>query len=183
MTETPDTQAPVRSALVAWLDRIARWLAIFSGVVLVALTLLTVADVGLRYLFNSPIFGAHDLMQLGLVIVVFGGLAYAGRSGGHVAVDVFTQFMSPAFARWTDFVLRILAASVFVILAWRSWVNGLDAALYGEASNLLFVAHSPFYQAIALGAGLYAVILVIQAWIGVTGGSPEDLDRASHGSG
>ncbi|MHA1570393.1 MAG: hypothetical protein ACTSWM_01130, partial [Alphaproteobacteria bacterium] len=56
-TETPDR-------LIAVVDHVVRLIAYGGGVVLLALMLLTVSDVGLRYFFNAPIFGAQDLSVL-----------------------------------------------------------------------------------------------------------------------
>ena len=153
--------------LLTTVDRLARWLAYGAGVGLVALTLLTVADVALRYLFNAPIFGAQDISELGLAAVVFGALAYCGRSGGHVAVDLLAERLGAGFVRWSDGFVRIAGAAVFALLAWRAWLAGLDAGEFSEASNLLAIPYQPFYAVIALGAALYALILFLEALAGL----------------
>ena len=150
-------------ARVGRIDRLARALALAAGAILIGLVLLTVADVGLRYLFDAPIFGAHDITELGLILVVFGAMAYCGRSGGHVAVDVMGQWMGPRLRRRADVAVAALAAATFGVLAWRAAVSALDAAAAGEASNLLTLPYAPFYWVIALGAALYAVALAADA--------------------
>ncbi len=145
------------------IDRLARGLALAAGAVLVALVLLTVADVGLRYLFDAPIFGAHDVTELGLVLVVFGAMAFCGRSGGHVAVDVMGRWMGPRLSRWADALVAALAAATFAVLAWRAAVSAFEAAALGESSNLLSIPYAPFYGVIALGAVLYALVLLADA--------------------
>ncbi|MGA9125792.1 MAG: hypothetical protein WB382_21015, partial [Pseudolabrys sp.] len=55
----------------ALLTLIARFACYGSALFLVAMMLITVADVTLRALFNLPITGAYDLVQLFLVGTIF----------------------------------------------------------------------------------------------------------------
>ena len=58
--------------------------AYIAGAALVALMLLTTADVAGRYFFNSPIDGVFDLTHFVVAIMVFLGLSYCGFRGAHV---------------------------------------------------------------------------------------------------
>lgn len=129
--------------------------------------LLTIVDVSLRYLFNSPIFGAQDIARLALLVVVACSFAYGGRAGAHVAVDLLGFVAPKVLLRWTDLFVRCGAAVMLAIVAWRSFVNGLGAAEYGEASTLLAIPFLPFYFIIALGLLLYVAVLLVEAWAGV----------------
>ncbi len=129
--------------------------------------LLTVVDVSLRYLFNSPIFGAQDVARLALLVVVACSFAYGGRVGAHVAVDLLGFVAPKGVLRWTDLFVRCGAGVMLVIVAWRSFVNGLGAAEYGEASSLLAIPFLPFYFIIAFGLLLYVAVLLLEAWASV----------------
>ena len=148
-------------------DRLVRLVALLGGVVLLGLMLLTVADVSLRYLFNSPIFGAQDVARLALLVVVACSFAYGGRAGAHVAVDLIGFVAPKGLLRWTDLLVRCGAGVMLAIVAWRSYLNGLGAAEYGEASSLLAIPFLPFYFIIAVGLALYVVVLLVEAWAGV----------------
>ena len=158
-----DGPADRRPRPIVWFDRLVRGLALLAGVVLVLLVLLTVADVVMRYAFNAPIFGAQDMSQLALIVVVFLSMAYCGRKGGHVAVDLFVQALGRRAAAWIDAAVSLAGAGVLFTLAWRSVVSGGRASLFGSASNLLVIPFEPFYYVIALGAALYGLVLVGQA--------------------
>ncbi len=127
--------------------------------------LLTVVDVSLRYLFNAPIYGAQDVARLGLLVVVACSFAYGGRVGAHVAVDLLGFVAPERLLRWTDLFVRAAAAAMLTIVAWRSYLNGLGAAEYGEASTLLAIPFLPFYMIIAVGLLLYVVVLLVEAWV------------------
>ncbi len=104
----------------ALLRLMARWCGYASASFLTAMMLITVADVSSRALFNAPITGAYDLVQLFLVGTVFlehsrrvparrkhrrstSSITFAGRT----AVDLLKVFAN-------------LAGLVFLaVLSWR----------------------------------------------------------------
>ena len=67
------------------LYRISQW---FSTVVLAIMVLLTVADIVLRSVFNSPIFGANEITNLMLCLSIGSGLVYSARNNAHIKVDL-----------------------------------------------------------------------------------------------
>ncbi len=149
--------------LTRFVDRVLRGLALLSGVVLLGLTGLTVVDVTLRYVFNAPLYGGQDVAELALLTVVALGIAYCGRSGGHVAVDLIGGVLPGWMARPLDVVVRLLSAGILSVIVWRCFVNGLDAADYGEASNLLNIPYLPAYFTLSAGFAVYVTVLVLEA--------------------
>lgn len=159
-------------SLLDHLDRLARWLAYVAGAVLVALALLTVAAAAMRYLFNAPILGILDVSKMALVVVVFFAVAYCGRSGGHVAVDLFTDMLGRRVTRWTDGLVRLAGAVIFGVITWRCVVGARQAAEFLEATDTLDIPHAPFFIVIAVGAALYGLILLLEGLIVLTGRDP-----------
>jgi len=149
--------------LTRLVDRILRGLALLSGGVLLAMTGLTVVDVTLRYVFNAPLFGGQDIAELALLSVVALAVAYCGRSGGHVAVDLIGGILSRGVERVLDVFVRLLSAGILSVIVWRCFVNGLDAADYGEASNLPNIPYLPAYFALSAGFAVYVAVLVLEA--------------------
>jgi len=149
------------------LDRIiggaVSWLALLSGLALLWLMGLTIVAVIMRYVFNAPLLGAHDLAEVSLILVVFPAMAYCGWTGGHVALDLISSFLSPQKLRWSESFIQIICGCLFLYLAWVSSWRGLDALEYGDATNLIEIPHWPFFFVISLGAGIYALVLFIQA--------------------
>jgi len=145
-------------------DRIVRGLALVGGLVLLAMVLLTVADVVARKIANAPIFGVQNISELALVVVVFAAMAYCGRERGHVAVDLIGAFAGPRVLRITDTLVSLIGAAIFFILTWRALVAAGHTFSSGRVSNLLDIPHWPFYGVIALGSMLYALVQVIDAW-------------------
>lgn len=145
--------------VMRWLDRAVRGLALLAGVILLALGAFTVFAAMMRYIFNNPITGAGDLQQMTLIVVIFLALSYCGRTGGHVAVDLFTQMLGPRVTRVSDVIVNLLAAAVFVVLAiWSIKVGNL----FTMQTQSIEIPHRPFYYVIAGGSGLHALILVLE---------------------
>jgi TRAP-type C4-dicarboxylate transport system permease small subunit len=137
-----------------------RMLAIASGVVLLGLMVLTVVAVTLRK-FNYPIVGTQDLSEAGLTIVVFFAMAYSGWTGGHIAVDLISGVLKGGGLRILDTVVRFCCGAFFVIVAWQSVRQGLDALEFGDGFNLVDIPHYPFFFVVAFGSGLYALVLLV----------------------
>ncbi|ETX00769.1 MAG: hypothetical protein ETSY2_38515 [Candidatus Entotheonella gemina] len=129
--------APRAGRSVRLVDRGVRFLAFLGGLALVWLMGLTVVAVIMRYVFGAPILGAQDISEMSLVLVAFLGLAYSGWTGAHIAVDLIGGMLPPGLTRWTDTVVRLIGAGLMAVVTWQTVRQGLDAAAYGEATNLV----------------------------------------------
>lgn len=144
--------------------------AFTSGIALLWLMGLTVVAVIMRYLFNAPILGAHDISRVSLVLVVYPAMAYCGWTGGHVALDLISYVLKGRALRWADSIIQASCAILFVYITWQTIWRGLDAFKHGEASNLIEIPHAPFFFVIAIGSGLYALVLFIDGVKAARGG-------------
>ena len=107
----------------------------YGGALFLALMMLvTVADVILRALFNLPITGAYDLVQLFLVGTVFLSIPEVFLNNENIVVD----FVDHLFGRVAIVCLKVaanLAGFVFLsILSWHMLQPALDAWRFGETS-------------------------------------------------
>lgn len=152
------------TAVAAWTTR---FLAGVAGAALLWLMLLTVVAVVMRYVFNAPILGAQDLSELSLAVVVFLGMPYCGWTGGHVAVDLISSLAGESRLRYTDTLVRLLGAVLVAFVAWQAMRQGLDALEYGDATNLVEILHHPFLFLMSFGWALFAVVLLLQAAMGI----------------
>ncbi len=142
-------------------DRVVLFVALWiGGPVVCFMVLVTVIDVTLRYVFNSPIFGAQDFSTLSLSVMVATAIAYSGRTGGQVSVELFTNLMGPGVTRWTNLIVRLLGMAMLGVLCWQLVLAGLNASTYGEASFALLIPFEPFFYILAAGMFLYALVLV-----------------------
>lgn len=143
------------------LDRIVRGLALAGGALLALMAALMTAEAVLRYGFNRPVLGAQDVFELASVVIVFAAIAYCGRADGHVAVDLFFTRMGAGARRLSDAIVKTGSLAIVGLLAWQAGARAL-AFDPGDATNLLNIPRWPFYAVIAVGAGLYALVLAIE---------------------
>ena len=68
---------------------------------LAGMVALTFADVIGRRLFGAPIYGAHDITEHLMALVVFTGLPIVTIGGAHLTIDLLDRvLMRPRLAWW-----------------------------------------------------------------------------------
>ena len=128
----------VRPSTVGFLERLDRALAkieellVFaSGALVLFLMLYGTVDVLSRTILNRPLPSTYEYMQLGMVGIVYLGVAQVQRLQGHVAVDFVSKHFPPPFTR----ILAVLSCLVGLLLmgviiwwgaiaAWESYIRG-----------------------------------------------------------
>jgi TRAP-type C4-dicarboxylate transport system permease small subunit len=157
---TTDENPTVRAA-----HRLTTALAVLSGVALLGLMVLTTADVVGRYFFNAPIEGVFDLTQLGMVVIIFFGLAYCGMQGGHVSIEVIYNLLSGPARDVLNRVTNLAGAVLFAVIAWETIVQSIGMRELGETSNLLLIPFYPFMWVVALGSILFALVMLLRVFV------------------
>lgn len=147
----------------AIVDRMTRIVALYcGGILLFVLMTVIIVDVTGRYVFNSPLHGSLDMSITLLVLIVASSIAYGGRTGAHVTADIFTTLVGPWVEWVTAIFIKFFAAAVTALWCWRLFVTGRTAARLGETTLLLNIPFEPIYHALAVGIGLYAVVLLVE---------------------
>lgn len=144
------------------LDRATLGLAALAGVFLMLVLSLVFLGVITRYVFNAPIVGINEFVQLASVGVVMLALPYCTAQGGHVTVDVLDQAIGPMGRRIGDLQSRALSIFVLAVLVWRAGLKAADAHRYGDATNMLGLALWPFYAFLAIGMALCILVYLSQ---------------------
>jgi TRAP-type C4-dicarboxylate transport system permease small subunit len=151
------------SSFDRWFGQALRVLCLIGGLAILFMMLVTVADVAMRYLFNSPIKGTLDLTQMAMSIAVFLALAYCGWTGGHIFVDVLAALFPRWLARSLAVFVNTVGGAFMLGVAWQSALAVADYATTGEVSFTLHVPLYPFFAVVAFGSLAYAVVLGLAA--------------------
>lgn len=144
------------------IDTLCMGLAVFSGLVLAAIIGLTFFDVIFRYIFSAPIFGARDLLEMGMVLVLSLAFPFTWRAGGHIVVDLVPDYGIAALTVLRDLIVRVFGIGLFGLLAWQCWIRADDAVLFNEATNMIEIPFSPFFIVLAAASALQVVVLCIE---------------------
>ncbi len=140
--------------------RFLRVLALAAGGVLLILTVYTVTDVVLRYVFNRPFSGSLEFTEFSMTLVIFLAIAYTGWTGSHIAIDLFDQWLDRPALRLLPSLIAFAGALLFAVIAWRAFVE--TTATLPQISNMLRWPHYPFRYTVAFGSAMFALVLFIQ---------------------
>lgn len=138
------------------------WVLILS---LLAMVLLTFADVIGRRFFNVPIYGAHDLTEHMMAVIVFSGLPLLTSARGHLAVDLFDRFIMTDGMRWWRFLTNALICVILLVISYQFFIATLDAIDIQEVSQELLIPRSYIYAFVSLSClvSAFASVLPKQA--------------------
>ncbi|MFH1647840.1 MAG: TRAP transporter small permease [Chloroflexota bacterium] len=142
---------------------VARMAAIVAAMVLAAMMLLTVGDVIGRYFFNSPIKGTWELVGLLLIAAGTWGLAYCQLQRGHISISIILQRFSRRVQAGINSLTYLIGLTAFSIICWRMFLlaHKYFTMPRGNVTDTLELPYAPFMLALSIGAGLMALILVI----------------------
>ena len=128
--------------------------------------LLTVADVVLRGVFNFPIRGVLELVELGLACTVFVALPAVFLRDEHLMVDVIDHLVRPSTVRWLDLAGALLSLAVLVVMAWQMVPLARTMHEFGDVTSDLSIPKIYYWIPVLLGvvASALATLVFIVRW-------------------
>ncbi len=154
-----------RDAVGRVLFTAARWLALAGGVVLLALTFLSLASILGRWLLARPIPGDYELAQLATASSVAAFLPYCATRAGHVLVDFFTLKSPPRVRSALDCFGQAAIAAIGALLAVRLTAGMLDLKQAGETTMVLEIPQWLAFPPLIVSLALLALAAGYMAWI------------------
>ncbi len=147
-----------------FLARLAAWLAVVGGVVLLAAALLTVVSVLLRWLTGQPVRGDFELVSIGGGLAVLGTLAYGSAMRANIMVDTFTLWLPRRATGAMDAFWTLVWALVLLLIAERMMHGAFET--WANNMRTIGLLALPYWWAIAIGAACFALAGVASlAWL------------------
>lgn len=122
---------PPANAFDRALSAVENALVVIAGALVFFLMLYGTADVLSRWLLNRPLPSTYEYMELGMVAVVYLGVAQVQRLRGHIAVDFLNKYFPARMNEVIDVVnclFGLLLSGVIVwwgaAAAWSSYETG-----------------------------------------------------------
>ncbi len=112
-------------------------LALAGGLVMTGLMLMSIASIAGRALFNKPLSGDFELVEVGTGLATFLFLPACQLRGANVIVDFFTTGMTRRGQSWLDAFGALLYTLAAALFAWRLVFGGLDYVSFGEKTMVL----------------------------------------------
>lgn len=139
------------------IDRATKALSALAGISLLFMVAVITIGVLTRYLFNNPMTGSDEIVQMTGV-----ALPYAIFHGAHVRVDIFDDALGHWGRMAGDILARLQTGFVLVILVARAWSKMLDAFEFGDTTNMLGLPIWPFYGILAAGISLCVLVYAVE---------------------
>ncbi|MAD24046.1 MAG: hypothetical protein CMO44_07730 [Verrucomicrobiales bacterium] len=160
----------LHAALTCFLEGLIciSFLSLFAMVILL---------VGLRYIFNSSVSGANEIITILFIYTTAIGSAIAVGQRSHISINIFEEKLSQKSAKYLAKLQLTLVGLINLIIAWFSitWIsqtgNNLMPTLGATRSVVQF--------SIPLGCGLAALYCITSAIVGLDKKKERDQIQAS----
>jgi len=146
-----------RSRIVRVLERIIShvedWLNLASVFIIMFLMFFASAEIIGRYVFNFPIPGHVEIVELIMAGVVFFGIAYTQRVDGHVRMELFvTRVLRGRSYHIAEGITIALSLVVYLFIFIYSFKAALFSLQVGDTTAYLYWPTWPSKFAIPLGS-------------------------------
>jgi len=147
----------------AGLRHIEDWLNIASVLIIMFLMFFASAEIIGRYLFNSPIHGHVEIVELLMAGIIFFGVAYTERTHGHVRMELFiTKVLRGRSFHIAEVITTGAALFVFIFILIFSTKSAWHAYLITDTTPDLYAPTWPSKFAIPLGCFILCIRFVIE---------------------
>ncbi len=139
---------------------INHYLQYISGITLVALMFLTVADVIMRSFLNQPISGSYELTCLVLTFIVFFGVGNAQHFKEHVVIDVLYDRLPLKGRRLISFLSSLIYLAITVVMFWVVFKYGRLLINTNATTAIMKIPHWPVVLIASVGLIGYILSIV-----------------------
>ena len=143
------------------LIKLSQGFNIIAGTSIVAMMLVTCADVVLR-LFRRPVPGAYEVIGFLCAVVVSFSLADTSLKKGHIAVEILVEKLPRRAQTVIEAVVALLGSALFALLAWQSALYAADLKFSGEVSVTLTMPIYPVVYGLGAGSALLCLVLLAE---------------------
>jgi TRAP-type C4-dicarboxylate transport system permease small subunit len=149
------------SLLRGILSQVGHRSVVAAGATLILLVLLIAVDVTLRRVFNSPLTFSYEIIQFGLVIVVWGSVLYSTIRERHISIDVLASRLPEKTRQVLRLIFDFVSALILLLIGWQSITYAMDLRAVRLESAMLEIPIYPFVFIVAVGAILAGLILLV----------------------
>jgi C4-dicarboxylate transporter, DctQ subunit len=144
--------------------RIEKFTALLSGLGIFALMLLGVAHVLGRKFFNLPVPAYIDLVEIMMAFLVFMGISYTERLGGHIRMELFVSMLKGRWLALFETIGVVLGLGIVALLTYYSWTHAMRAYTLGDSSIDAQIALWPSKMIVPLSLSLLFLRLCVSLW-------------------
>jgi C4-dicarboxylate transporter DctM subunit len=110
----------------------------------------TVLDVLMRWVFNHPIAGLNEMVEMGTAVSVSATFPAGVMRRVNLNIELLTARISPATKGWLPVIGDVSLIIIFFMLGWQMTVFAIDAEEKGAMTTYLHIHHSWVAGVVAL---------------------------------
>lgn len=148
------------SSLNTFLIRINQVGVSIACVALMAMMVLTGADVAMRYLLNCPIAGSMEITEYLMSLTTGFGLAYCALKKGHIRVDFILTYIPNKMHKILDIINYILSFAFYSLIVWQTYELGKSLLASKITSAVLYIPVFPFAFLMAIAMATLTIIFL-----------------------
>lgn len=163
------------------LTTILQWGALSAIFLMMALIFISVI---MRALFNSPIIGDYELVQLLMVTLIGLGVAYAESIDGHIKVGLLVDRFPVKVQTVVDIIVSLIIAAVCLVVGITQYKAGIRGmTTLPVSTSLLHIPHYPFQFLLCIGFCLWALEAFLKAVMRTISLFTRDSQQSAAGEG
>ncbi len=128
-----------RISFISLIRSLIRVWALLGGLLLIGIVLMTAYSATSNLLFNAPIAGDFEIVEMGVALAVFAFLPFCQLTKANVSVDIFTMRAGPRVRVLMSFLASLVAILFAILLLWRMSIGMSDYRQYEEYTAILGV--------------------------------------------
>jgi TRAP-type C4-dicarboxylate transport system permease small subunit len=145
-------------------DRAARIFGLAAAAFLVAMMMVTVVDVTLRWLFNSPVAGTFDLVELLMVATIFLAVPATYLREEHIVIDVIDHVAPRRLVNILRWIGTVLTLIYLAVMGWQMIEPARDKIDFGDVTLDLGIPKYIHWIPILLGTFFSAIAVAAILW-------------------
>lgn len=139
------------------------WLNLASVFIIMFLMFFATTEIVGRYIFNTPVPGHVEIVELIMAGVVFFGIAYTERVGGHVRMELFvTRVLKGRAYHLAEVITATMSLFVFIFILIYTFKTALFCFQIGDNTAYLYWPTWPSKFAVPLGSLFLCIRFIIE---------------------
>ena len=122
-----------------------RWLALVGLVGLVAVALVIIIDVLLRWLFSSPVDGVSEIARLVAAVAIASFFPMALVDRHNISIEFLGAAMGPRARLWLNTFADVVTSLFFLVLGWQFIEFTMEMSERGETTWILGWSKTPWW--------------------------------------
>lgn len=164
-----DVEARPDALIGRVLNKLCRFFAVCAGLMLILMALMSLTSIVGRSLFDKPILGDYELVQMMSAVAVAMSLPFCQMIRGHIIVDFFSTVFPAWMNKGLDIIASLVLAVAGFVFSWRIAVGMLELEANGDATMLLNLPTWWAYGPMVPSFFLLGCAALYTAWVDVTG--------------